>query len=32
MYSCVCLTGFTGLNCEENIDDCVGVDCNGNQT
>ena len=25
-----CIPGFTGPMCDENIDDCVGVDCSGN--
>ena len=26
-FSCVCPSGFSGRTCDENIDDCVGVDC-----
>lgn len=26
-YVCDCVTGFDGTNCENNIDDCGGVDC-----
>lgn len=26
-YNCACLLGFNGTNCENNIDDCLGVTC-----
>ena len=26
-YTCSCATGFNGTDCENNIDDCVSVDC-----
>ncbi|CAI8037844.1 Neurogenic locus notch homolog protein 1 [Geodia barretti] len=26
-YSCECFTGFTGTDCDENIDDCPGSEC-----
>ncbi|XP_072033451.1 uncharacterized protein [Amphiura filiformis] len=26
-YTCLCPEGFTGVNCETNIDDCVDHDC-----
>lgn len=26
-YNCSCVTGFTGLNCEQNIDDCLLNPC-----
>ena len=29
-FQCTCSPGFTGVLCETNIDDCVGVDCTGN--
>ena len=29
-YTCHCNEGFTGLMCQTNIDDCVGVNCSGN--
>ena len=28
--NCTCDLGFTGDQCQTNIDDCVGVDCSGN--
>lgn len=28
----IMLTGFTGKNCEENIDDCVSSNCSVNGT
>ena len=29
-FTCNCSAGYTGTECEVNIDDCVGVDCSGN--
>ena len=26
-FTCICPTGFTGVRCEENIDDCLTVPC-----
>ena len=28
-YTCSCPGGFQGRNCEENIDDCLGIRCQG---
>ena len=30
-YTCACLLGYTGPNCEQNIDDCAGVTCPASQ-
>ena len=30
MLICDCDPDFTGMECEVNIDDCVGVNCSGN--
>ena len=29
-HSCSCVAGFSGSNCEVNIDDCQTVNCSGN--
>ncbi len=29
-YTCVCNAGYTGTDCETNIDDCVNRNCSGN--
>ena len=29
-FQCMCAPGFTGMLCQTNIDNCVGVDCTGN--
>ena len=29
LFTCDCNEGFTGLMCQTNIDDCVGVNCSG---
>ena len=29
-FQCTCSPGFTGIFCEIDINDCVGVDCTGN--
>ena len=29
-FQCMCIPGFTGVLCQTNINDCVGVDCTGN--
>eukprot|EP01052_Picozoa_sp_SAG31_P030703 SAG31_NODE_3172_length_4590_cov_2.002672_2_plen_114_part_00 len=26
-YTCMCIVGFDGFNCDINIDDCVGMPC-----
>jgi len=31
-YSCVCVPGFEGVNCQDNTNDCLNVDCPTNQT
>ena len=31
-YECQCPYGFNGVNCEENIDDCVDHACEKNAT
>uniref|UniRef100_A0A914WRL7 Uncharacterized protein n=1 Tax=Plectus sambesii TaxID=2011161 RepID=A0A914WRL7_9BILA len=31
-YVCICPIGFTGFNCETNIDDCVSVQCENGAT
>ena len=31
-YTCECEPGYTGTDCENNIDDCVGVNCNDHGT
>lgn len=28
----MCFSGYTGFNCEQNIDDCVGNRCRNNST
>lgn len=32
MYHCECTVGFTGHQCETNIDDCSGVTCQNGGT
>ena len=29
-HTCDCDLGFTGADCEINVDDCIGVNCSGN--
>ena len=29
-HHCICNSGFHGKNCEENIDDCINVECKNN--
>lgn len=31
-YNCICHPGFTGTNCEININDCVGITCQNQGT
>ena len=31
-YECVCEDGYTGKNCEINVDDCTNHDCANNST
>ncbi|KAK7005255.1 calcium-binding EGF-like domain-containing protein, partial [Biomphalaria glabrata] len=31
-YTCQCSQGFTGLNCETNIDECSSQPCQNNGT
>tara|TARA_B110000858_G_C17798179_1_gene473653 strand:- start:278 stop:2341 length:2064 start_codon:yes stop_codon:yes gene_type:complete len=31
-YTCACATGFTGMDCETNIDDCIGHVCTNSGT
>ena len=26
-YSCLCMSGYTGVHCETNINECQGIDC-----
>ena len=26
-YSCLCMSGYTGVDCETNIDECQGIEC-----
>ena len=31
-YDCICEDGFSGKNCEANIDDCANHECANNST
>ena len=31
-YACTCATGWTGTNCDENIDDCADDPCDNGGT